>query len=102
MPQSENIVTIGSWVVVRTYSAGCFFGRLVAMDGKAARLEEAIRLWRWEGAFTLSNLATFGVTEPGGCRFAAPVTVTVTEAIEVIEATDQAVASIQSVPTWMG
>lgn len=72
------------------------------MQGKTARLEEAIRLWGWEGAFSLSNLAAFGTSAPEGCRFAAPVTVTLTEVIEVIEATPVAVESIQGVPTWMG
>ena len=31
---------------------------------------EATRVWKWEGAFTLSNLAQKGTTKPSECRLA--------------------------------
>ena len=44
------------WVIVRTYSAGCFAGRLKSRRGQDVVLTEARRLWYWAGAATLSEL----------------------------------------------
>lgn len=74
--------------IVRTYSAGVFFGEIVSRNGKEAKMRNARRLWYWEGAASLSQLAMEGTSKPGGCKFPVAVKeVTLTEVIEVIEAT---------------
>lgn len=90
-----------SYVIVRTFSAGCFAGELVSREGKEVRLTNARRLWYWCGAASLSQLAATGTSKPSGCKFAMPVTLTVTEAIEIIDVTEAARASIESVPEWV-
>lgn len=91
----------GKEVVVRTYSAGVHFGVLKSRDGKEVVLENAIRIWYWDGACSLSQLAVEGTKKPGECKFAVPVNeILLTEAIEVIPATPQAVESIRGVPSW--
>ena len=82
-------------VIVRTYSAGVHFGYLVKREGKEVTLERSRRLWRWFGAWTLSEIATSGV-DVSKSKIGAPVTVVVTEAIEVIDCTPAAVASLES------
>src|ERR1700684_250885 len=52
------------FVIVRTYSAGVFAGELASRAGKEATIMNAIRLWHWEGAATLSQLAMEGVKNP--------------------------------------
>jgi len=89
------------FVVVRTYSAGVFAGYLKNRDGKEVHLVDAIRLWYWDGAASLSQLATDGVSKPNNCKFAVPVNVTLTEADEIIETTDKARESIQGVKSWV-
>jgi len=90
---------IGKYVVVRTYSAGCFAGVLDSRNGREAMLSNARRLWYWSGANSLSELALKGPSRPDECKFAVPVTVLVTEVIEVIDATSGR-AAIEAVPEW--
>ena len=51
---------IGKHVIVRTYSAGVHAGILKSRDGKEAVLTDARRIWYWDGAATLSQLAIDG------------------------------------------
>lgn len=91
----------GPYVIVRTYSAGCFAGHLERREGREVTLTDARRLWYWEGASSLSELAAKGTSRPAKCKFPIPVPrVVLTEAIEVLQATDLAQASIKEVPPW--
>jgi hypothetical protein len=80
-------------VVVRTFSAGVFFGKLQDRRGKEVDLTEARRIWSWSGANSLSEIALHGVGK--GSRVAEPVTITLTEAIEIIDASPEAVAVME-------
>lgn len=92
---------IGRVCMVRTYSAGVFLGEVVSRDGKEVALKDARRIWYWSGAASLSQLATEGTSDPNNCKFPAPVAeVLLTEAIEIIPATEAAIASIAAVPAW--
>ena len=89
------------YVIVRTYSAGCFAGYLERREGKGGRLLLARRLWHWEGAASLSELAVHGSSAPAKCLFPAPTPWhELTEIIEVIGCTEAGRASIQGVPVW--
>lgn len=89
------------YVIVRTYSAGVFAGYLKSRDGKEVVLTDARRLWYWAGAASLSQLAVTGTSRPNDCKFPVPVpSVTLTEAIEILDVTPAAKASIESVPVW--
>jgi hypothetical protein len=81
---------VGRHVVVRTYSAGVHLGTLAEREGTAVVLRDARRLWRWAGAFTLSEVATAGVKRVGSRISATVPTILVTEAIEVIPTTEAA------------
>lgn len=92
---------IGKTCIVRTYSAGVFLGTIKARNGKEVLLENARRIWYWHGAATISQLATEGTSNPSKCKFPTPVAeVFLTEAIEIIPATEAAIASIAAVPVW--
>ena len=90
----------GDFVIVRTYSAGVFAGTLVSRNGEEVELKEARRIWYWDGAASLSQMALEGVNKPQNCKFAVPVNVTVTEAIEILSVTKKAQKNIMSVPVW--
>lgn len=51
---------IGKLVMIRTFSAGVHFGTLVEKDGKEVLLSNAHRVYSWENAATLSQLAMEG------------------------------------------
>jgi len=89
------------YVVVRAASAGAFAGYLAGEDGRTVVLRNARRLWYWEGAASLSELANAGVAKPDNCKFPAAVRqIKIHGVIEVITATDAARNSIESVPVW--
>ena len=89
------------YVIVRTYSAGVFAGELLERDGKEVVLARARRIWYWEGAASLSQLAATGPSKPKNCKFPPEVdSVTLTEAIEIISVTPDARAAIAAVPVW--
>ena len=91
----------GRYVIVRTFSAGCFAGTLVKRVGKEVTLTGVRRLWVWAGAATLSELAQRGTSKPNECKFPVAVDrILVTEAIEIIDVTKDARKSIEGVPVW--
>ena len=78
---------VGPEVLVRTYSAGVHIGTLIKREGKEVTLNNARRLWSWAGAFTLSAVATEGVSRKSS-RISKPVSeIILTEAIEIIPVT---------------
>lgn len=89
------------YVIARTYSAGVFAGYLKEREGKEGTLLNARRLWYWEGAASLSQLAVEGVATPDKCKFPCEVSsVTLTEIIEVLPVTAEAKESIAKVKVW--
>ena len=97
----EKDSTSQKFVIVRTYSAGVFAGYLKQRDGKEVVLNDAIRIWYWKGAASLSQMAQEGVSEPKECKFAVPVDeIILTEAIEIIDCTEIARKNIQGVKPW--
>lgn len=99
IPKEQSINQ--GFFIVRTYSAGVFAGYLKTRNGKECVLVDAIRLWMWKGAASLSQLAMEGVSCPNECKFAMPVTeIILTESIEIIQCTEKATKNIQQVPPW--
>ena len=91
----------GRYCMVRTYSAGVFAGTIESRNGKEVVLSNARRIWYWDGAASLSQLATSGTSKPNNCKFPEPVPeVMLTEAVEIIPITNVAKALIESVPIW--
>ena len=89
------------YVIVRTHSAGVFAGYLDKKEGKEVILKKARRLWYWEGAASLSQLAMEGVSLPDKCKFPCEVEeVMLTESIEILNCTKKAQESINSVKIW--
>ena len=89
------------YCMVRTISAGVFAGYIESRNGKEAVLRQARRIWYWEGAASLSELATRGTSRPENCKFPVAVDkVILTEVIEIIPITAEAKASIDGVPVW--
>ena len=92
---------IGQYVIVRTYSAGCHAGTLVARDGREVELTGARRLWFWSGAASLSELASRGTSKPDKCKFPGSLDrLVLTEAIEILGTTQAAQDSIGRVEPW--
>lgn len=92
---------MSKYVIVRTYSAGVFAGFLESRSGREVVLRDARRLWYWKGAASLSQMAMSGTSDPAGCKFPTIVSrVELLEAIEILDCTEVARKSIESVPVW--
>ena len=55
-----KITKMKKFVLVRTYSAGVFAGFLAKRKGKEAELENARRIWYWDGAAVLVSWRLMG------------------------------------------
>ena len=92
---------IGKYVIVRTYSAGVFAGELESRKGQEVVLRNARRIWYWAGAASLSQLAMEGTNKPNECKFPCEVNrVELLQAIEILDVTPKAKASLKGVPVW--
>jgi len=87
--------------IVRTYSAWVFAGYVEKEEWKEVILRNARRLWRWQWAASLSQLAMEWVKQPDECKFPCEVDkVKLKEAIEILDVTEEAFNSIKNVPVW--
>jgi len=91
---------IGRKVIVRTYSAGVHYGTLISKKGKEVIVGEAIRIYYWDGACSLSQLAVDGTKSPDNCKFAVPVEQNTMEFVEIIPCSAKAQKSIEGTPSW--
>ena len=89
-------------VIIRTYSAGVHYGTLVKKDGGECVLKDAIRIWYWDGAASLSQLAVDGVqkSKEKNCKFAKRVPSIDLQWIEIIETTEKAQECIEGIEPW--
>jgi hypothetical protein len=85
-------------VIVRTYSSEVHYGHLVSRRGREVRLTGSRRIQYWTGALSCSELATRGPS--AGSRIGDPISVTLTEAIEIIDCAPDAAGAIESYPRW--
>lgn len=89
------------YVIVRGGRSGVFAGDLVGRFGQEVTLHNCRRLWYWDGAASISQLAVDGSKRPGNCKFTVPVeNITILDAIEIIPCTDAAESSIKAVKEW--
>lgn len=88
-------------VIVRGDRSGVFFGTLVKREGREVELKDCRRLWYWDGAASISQLAVDGTVRPYNCKFTVPVgQIEILDVIEIIPCTDKAIASIEGVDEW--
>lgn len=92
---------IGKKCIVRCDRSGVFFGTLGEMEGQQARISNVRNIWWWEGAASVMQLAKEGTKQPNDCKFTVTVSeIVVTDAIQVIPCTEDAVANIEAVKPW--
>jgi hypothetical protein len=88
------------YVIVRTHSAGVFAGYLESRNGQEVVLLKARRLWQFFAA-SLSELAQSGTPDVTKCKFPEEVDrVLLLQTIEILDVTERAKMSIDSVKIW--
>lgn len=100
-PQSAATLNsmIGQKCIIRTYSAGVWFGVVSEKAGNEVIVVNARRMWRWHAAesISLSAVAIHGIKEKQS-KIAEAVGSVWLEAVELIPCTDKAIASVEGAP----
>lgn len=91
----------GKYVIVRGDRSGVFFGILDNQEGQQVELKKCRRLWYWDGACSISELALNGTAKPNNCKFTVTIDeILLIDGIEIIPCTDKAIESIKGVKEW--
>ena len=92
-----NSFAIGQEVIIRTYSAGVWFGRLKERSGDEVILTEARRMWRWwaKESISLSGVGLYGINQEKS-RIAGAIDLVWLQAIEIIPISGKAAESIRT------
>jgi hypothetical protein len=87
---------IGQKVIIRTYTAGVWFGELQQKAGNEVILINARRLWQWKAAksISLSAVALYGL-DYSGSKVVSPVLSIWLEAIEIMPCSADSISSIE-------
>ena len=90
-----NDFLVGEYVIIRTFSAGVWFGKLDKKVGNEVILKDARRMWYWKAKQTisLSGVAKYGIDDDESKIVEAIESVWL-EAIEIIQCTKIAIESI--------
>ena len=88
-----------NYVIVRGDRSGVFFGELKERNGQEVELRNARKLWYWDGAAAVEQIAKDGVK--GACKFTVSVeSMIITDAIQILPCTSGAAENIMAVKEW--
>ena len=96
---------IGKRVIIRADRAGVFYGTLSEVESNGDKLQVALtdlrRLWYWDGACSLTQLAEDGTVKPDECKFTIrQASAVIIGVIEILPCTEAACESIEQVEEW--
>ena len=86
---------IGSFVIVRSRSAGVNTGYLMELSGTTCLLRESRKIWQWEGAFTLHEMSNHGCGQDSRISEASELLVYLPDIIEVLQCTEKATRNLR-------
>lgn len=91
----------GKYVIVRGDRSGIFFGIFENQNGQEVELKECRRIWYWDGACSISELALNGTAKPDNCKFTVTIDeILLIDGIEILPCTEKAIKSIKGVKKW--
>jgi len=95
-----NTELIGKKIIARIERAGVFHGTLDYIDNEIIRLKDARRIYYWNGALSVTDIAANGIT---GGKVTIPVTTVEFmsgKIIELNECSEEASKSIEAIKPW--
>ena len=91
---------INKTVIARIERAGVFMGVLDHIDGDIVRLKDMRRIYYWEGAISVTDMAVNGITS-GRVTVAVGVAEFNRSAlVELNECTEKAIKKIKAITPW--
>ena len=93
---------IGNVVLIRDNRAGVHVGTLKEVDlvNKTAVLENARKVWYWEGAASCHGIAALGLCHVGSKVAPVVPAVASTDVVEVVLCTPEGAESVMTCPVW--
>lgn len=90
---------VGEYVIIRTYSAGVWFGKLKKKSGNEVYLSEARRMYRWwcDKSISLSGVAKYGIKQEKS-KICPALPIVWLEAIEILTLSEEAIKSLKGAP----
>jgi hypothetical protein len=89
------------YYIVRADRAGVFFGKIKEASKDEVVMTEVRKLWYWDGACAVEQLALEGTRKPRNCKFTVVIPeMAIASSIQIIPCTDKAVESISGVSVW--
>ena len=95
-----NTELIGKKIIARIDRAGVFHGTLDYIDNEIIRIKDARRIYYWNGALSVTDIAAKGIT---GGKVTIPVTTVEFmsgKIIELNECSEEASKSIEAIKPW--
>ena len=68
----------GNYVVVRSGQAGVFAGEFIEKNGAEVTLKNARKIYKWDGAYTVEDIAVKGLANVNSCQ----ITIVVPEIVK--------------------
>ena len=88
------------YFIVRGDRSGVFAGNIKERNGSEVTMTNVRRLWYWNGACSISQLAQEG-TESKECKFSVPVDeILILDAIEIDKCSNVAELAIKGIREW--
>ena len=96
---------IGKKVIIRSYGAGVFLGTLNEVEIQGDKLIVELlndrKLYYWDGACAVQEIADKGTLNAGNCRFTVTVaSQMISSVLEIIPCTEIAIKAIEGVKEW--
>lgn len=94
-------INANQYYIVRTNRAGVFFGKIAETSRDEITMTDVRKIWHWDGACAVEQLAIDGTTKPQNCNFTVIVPeMTIAEPIQIIPCTEKATKSLARVEVW--
>lgn len=92
---------INKYCVVRGDRSGIFAGTVTEINDRIVTIKNVRRLWYWDGAASISQIAQIGTVLPENCKFTVTVDeIVLFDTIEIIPCTKIAENIIKDVKEW--
>ena len=89
------------YYIVRTSRAGVFFGKIKEATHEEVTMTDVRKVWHWDGACAVEQLALEGVKRPDNCKFTVTIPeMTISDPIQIIPCTEKATNSLAGVAVW--
>ena len=89
------------YFIVRADRAGVFFGQIKERNENEVTMTNVRKLWYWDGACAVEELAVNGTNKPDKCKFTLTVAeMIIANPIQIIPCTDKAIEIINGVKAW--